>query len=222
MPAEGRVREEVLAAAKGLKARQLTAGRSGNESARLHDGFVITPSGLPYDAMGAEDLVWIDALGQPDPDALLPSSEWQLHKEIYRARPEVGAIVHAHPRSATALACARRDIPAFHYMVAVAGGRNIRCAPYATFGTLELARLAVDALKDRRACLLANHGTITVHATAAAALELTEEVEWLAGQYLAALAAGPVTILWDAEMERVLEKFRTYGQQPGPTARSRS
>lgn len=216
MPTEGRLRDEVLAAARGLKARRLTAGRSGNVSARLGDGLLITPSGVPYEEMEAHHLVRLDAAGQAAPGALVPSSEWQLHREIYRARPDVQAIVHAHPRFTTALACARREIPAFHYMVAIAGGRSIRCAPYATFGSLDLARHAVEALRDRRACLLSNHGSVAVNATPARALDLIEEVEWLAAQYLAALTAGPPTILWDAEMDRVVEKFRTYGQ-PGPT-----
>jgi len=212
--AEAGLRAEVVAAAKGLKARKLTAGRSGNVSARLGDGFLVTPSGVPYEAMRPEELVRVDGAGVPEPGGLLPSSEWQLHRELYRARPDVHAIVHAHPRFSTALACARREIPAFHYMVAIAGGRSIRCAPYATFGSLELARNAVAALTGRRACLLANHGSVAINSTAAYALELIEEVEWLAAQYLAALAAGPVTVLWDAEMDRVVEKFRTYGQ-PG-------
>ena len=218
MSAEPRLREEVVAAARGLKERKLTAGRSGNVSARLGDGFLVTPSGTPYEALRPVDLVRVDATGQPEPGALIPSSEWQLHRELYRARPDVHAIVHAHPRFSTALACARREIPAFHYMVAIAGGRSIRCAPYATFGSLELAKNAVAALSGRRVCLLANHGSVAVNATAGRALELIEEVEWLAAQYLAALAAGPVTILWDAEMARVIEKFRSYGQ-PGDPAR---
>jgi L-fuculose-phosphate aldolase len=212
--AEALLRDEVVLAARGLKARRLTAGRSGNVSARLPGGFLVTPSGTPYESLRPEDLVRVDAEGRAEPGGLVPSSEWQLHRELYRARPDVDAIVHAHPRFSTALACARREIPAFHYMVAIAGGRSIRCAPYATFGSLELAKNAVAALSGRRACLLANHGSVAVNATPARALELIEEVEWLAAQYLAALAAGPVTILWDAEMDKVIEKFRTYGQ-PG-------
>lgn len=217
MSAEARLRDEVVAAARGLKERKLTAGRSGNVSARLDDGFLVTPSGTPYETLCPEEIVRIDVQGAPVGGGLVPSSEWQLHRELYRARPDVHAIVHAHPRFSTALACARREIPAFHYMVAIAGGRSIRCAPYATFGSLELARNAVAALTGRRVCLLANHGSVAVNATAGRALELIEEVEWLAAQYLAALAAGPVTILWDAEMDRVIEKFRTYGQ-PGAHA----
>jgi len=212
MPDERQLREEVVAAARGLRARGLTAGKSGNVSARLGDGFLVTPSGIAYDALDAMQIVRLDAVGAPAPGSLTPSSEWQLHREIYRARPDIQSIVHAHPRHSTALACARREIPAFHYMVAIAGGRQIRCARYATFGTLELARNAVEALQDRTACLLANHGSLALAARPLAALDLIEEVEWLAAQYVSALQVGSVTILWDAEMDKVIERFKTYGQ----------
>ena len=212
MPDEGLLREEVAHAARGLRSRGLTAGKSGNVSARLGDGFLVTPSGIAYDALDAMQIVRLDAAGSPAPGSLTPSSEWQLHREIYRARPEIQSIVHAHPRHSTALACARREIPAFHYMVAIAGGRQIRCARYATFGTIELARNAVEALADRTACLLANHGSLALAARPLAALDLIEEVEWLAAQYVSALQVGAVTILWDAEMDKVIERFKTYGQ----------
>ena len=212
MPDESLLREEVAHAARGLRARGLTAGKSGNVSARLGDGFLVTPSGIAYDALDAMQIVRLDAVGAPAPGSLTPSSEWQLHREIYRARPDIQSIVHAHPRHSTALACARREIPAFHYMVAIAGGRQIRCARYATFGTLELARNAVEALQDRTACLLANHGSLALAARPLAALDLIEEVEWLAAQYVSALQVGSVTILWDAEMDKVIERFKTYGQ----------
>jgi L-fuculose-phosphate aldolase len=208
-------RRGVLEAALGLRARGLTAGKSGNVSARHKDGFLVTASGVAYEALSEEHIVFVDSLGECNGE-FAPSSEWQLHREIYRARPEVGAIVHAHPRHSTALACARREIPAFHYMVAIAGGRSIRCARYATFGSMELARNATEALEGRTACLLANHGSLALAATPHAALELIDEVEWLAAQYLLALQAGPVTILWDAEIDKVIERFKTYGQ-PGRT-----
>jgi L-fuculose-phosphate aldolase len=213
VPDERLLREEVAAAARGLRARGLTAGKSGNVSARLGDGFLITPSGVAYDVLSADHLVRIDAAGTPAPGSLVPSSEWQLHRELYRARPDIQSIVHAHPRHSTALACARREIPAFHYMVAIAGGRSIRCAPYATFGSLELAKNAVEALRDRTACLLANHGSLALAQRPLKALDLIEEIEWLAAQYISALQVGPVTILWDAEMDKVIERFKTYGQQ---------
>jgi len=212
VPDESLLREEVAHAARDLRARGLTAGKSGNVSARLGDGFLVTPSGIAYDALDAMQIVRLDALGAPAPGSLTPSSEWQLHREIYRARPEIQSIVHAHPRHSTALACSRREIPAFHYMVAIAGGRTIRCARYATFGTIELAKNAVEALQDRTACLLANHGSLALAARPLAALDLIEEVEWLAAQYVSALQVGPVTILWDAEMDKVIERFKTYGQ----------
>ncbi|MEP7027945.1 MAG: class II aldolase/adducin family protein [Candidatus Eisenbacteria bacterium] len=212
MPDERLLREELVVAARGLRSRGLTAGKSGNASARLGDGFLVTPSGVAYDVLGADHIVRIDGTGAPAAGGLVPSSEWQLHREIYRARPDIHAIVHAHPRHSTALACARREIPAFHYMVAIAGGRSIRCAPYATFGSIELAKNAVDALRDRTACLLANHGSIALGQRPLPTLDLIEEVEWLAAQYISALTVGQVTILWDAEMDRVIERFKTYGQ----------
>jgi L-fuculose-phosphate aldolase len=212
VPDERLLREEVAQAARGLRARGLTAGKSGNVSARLGDGFLVTPSGIAYDVLSGDQVVRLDASGKPAAGSLAPSSEWQLHREIYAARPEIAAIVHAHPRHSTALACARREIPAFHYMVAITGGRTIRCARYATFGTLELARNAVEALSGRTACLLANHGSLALAARPLAALDLIEEVEWLAAQYVTALQVGPPTILWDAEMDKVIERFKTYGQ----------
>jgi L-fuculose-phosphate aldolase len=142
-----------------------------------------------------------------------PSSEWRFHRDIMAARADVGAIVHAHSRYATALACTGRDIPAFHYMVAVAGGVDIRCAPYHTFGSQELSDAALEALRDRKACLLAHHGVIALGSTLAAALKLAGEVESLAAQYCTALALGDVGRLGEEEMRRVVEKFRTYGSQ---------
>jgi L-fuculose-phosphate aldolase len=142
-----------------------------------------------------------------------PSSEWRFHRDIFKSRRDVDAIVHTHSPRATALACTGRGIPAFHYMVAVAGGRDIRCAGYCTFGTQELSDAALAALTDRRACLLANHGVIAVGTDLPAAIALADEVENLALQYCAALSLGEVRILDDAEMYRVVEKFHSYGQQ---------
>ena len=140
-----------------------------------------------------------------------PSSEWRFHRDLYAARADAGGMAHCHSPHATALACTRRGIPAFHYMVAAAGGADVRCADYATFGSEELSRNALAALVGRRACLLANHGQLALGATVEAAFELAAEVEMLARQYLLALNAGPV-LLDDPEMARVLEKFRTYGR----------
>src|SRR6202140_175818 len=147
-----------------------------------------------------------------------PSSEWRFHRDIFKSRPDVRAIVHTHSRNATALACTGRGIPSFHYMVAVAGGPDVRCAPYYTFGTQELSDAALAALDGRKACLLANHGVIAVGAALPAALALAGEVEYLAAQYCMALAIGDVRILPECEMRRVVEKFRTYGKQDATDA----
>ena len=194
-----------------MNALALNQGMSGNVSARIAAGMLITPSGLPYDAMAPGDLVVVDGQRKPHGDRA-PSSEWRFHHDILVARPEVGAVLHAHPPFCTALACLQKDIPAFHYMVAVAGGDSIRCAPYATFGTQELSDNALAALDGRRACLLANHGLIALGADPQSALALAVEVEALAAQYCRALQIGQPEILPPGEMRRVLEGFRLYGQ----------
>src|SRR5690606_4181433 len=199
--------------AQAMQARGLSPQRSGNVSARVADGMVITPSGLPFETLDAGDVVRLALDGSVVDGARKPSSEWRLHAAVYRARPEVAAVVHCHSPNATAVACTRRPIPAFHYMVAVAGGVDIPCAAYATFGTEALAAAACAALADRSACLLANHGQLATGADLAAALELAAEVETLATQYRAALAIGDVHVLSDAEMQRVLDAFRSYGQR---------
>lgn len=206
------LRGAVLSAAQAMNALSLNRGTSGNVSARCDAGFVVTPSALRYDRMTPADLVTMTLDGAVASGARAPSTEWPFHREIYRARPEVHAIVHAHPPFATTLACVDRGIPAFHYMIAVAGGRDIRCARYATFGTDELARNAVEALDGRRACLLAHHGMIAVGANPEAALALAVEVEALAEMYWRALQIGEPPLLPDDEMERVLAKFAHYGR----------
>jgi L-fuculose-phosphate aldolase len=188
-------------------------GTSGNVSLRLDDGLLITPSGVPYDVLEPSGLVELDADGVPLGHGR-PSTEWRLHRDLLRARPEIGAVVHCHPPFGTALACVRREIPAFHYMVAVAGGNTIRCARYATFGTPELAASALAALEGRRACLLANHGTVALGTTLDAAVRLAVEVEVLAEQYWRALQIGAPVLLDDGEMARVHERFKGYGQAP--------
>jgi len=190
----------------------LSHGRSGNVSARHDDGMLITPSGTPYETLTPEDVVFVDSSGHSDPDAGKPSSEWRFHLAAYRARPQARAVVHCHSRAATALACAHRPIPAFHYMVAVAGGADIPLVPYATFGTPELAAHIAEALATRKACLMANHGQIAADSSLEAALELAGEVETLAAQYLEVLKLGEVYLLDDAQMNEVLEKFKSYGQ----------
>ena len=205
------LREGIIATALRTIAVGLNRGTSGNVSARIAGGFLVTPSGLAYESTRPEDIVAVAQDGTAR-GSRQPSSEWRFHRDIYAARPEVGAIVHAHSPFATTLACLGRDIPAFHYMIAVAGGNDIRCAPYATFGTQELSDHALRALEARKACLLANHGMIAVGGSLAEALALAIEVEALAEQYWRALQIGAPNLLPDAEMDVVLEKFRTYGQ----------
>ena len=209
------IRSEVIRNALALNETGLSVGKSGNVSARSAKGFLITPSGVAYESLAAKDIVEVGPRGVFQGD-LLPSSEWQFHQAIYEGRPDVNAIVHAHPTYSTALACQRREIPAFHYMVAVAGGKNIRCAQYATFGTAALADSILRALKDRKACLMGNHGIIAVGESLAQAMALAVEVENLAHQYWCCLQSGEPVILSDSEMERVIEKFKTYGKQPDP------
>ena len=205
--------EAIVAACLEVARTGLTHGRSGNISVRRDEQhFCITPTGAAFDSLRREQLPVVRLDGHWS-GSLRPSSEWRFHRDIYRRRSDVHAIVHTHSRYATALACTGRGIPAFHYMVAVAGGRDIRCAPYHTFGTQELSDAAVVALEGRKACLLANHGCIAVGADLRAALALAGEVENLAAQYCAALALGNVHILDEAEMTRMVEKFRTYGTQ---------
>jgi L-fuculose-phosphate aldolase len=205
------LRKQVIATALEMNALRLNRGKSGNVSARIADGFLVTPTGLAYESMQPGDVVAMKQDGTAH-GPRLPSSEWRFHRDIYAARPEVGAIVHAHSPFATSIACLGRDIPPFHYMIAVAGGKDIRCAAYATFGTQHLSDHALRALEGRKACLLANHGMIAVGTSLSAALALAVEVEALAEQYWRALQIGTPNLLSHAEMEVVLEKFRTYGQ----------
>lgn len=191
----------------------LNTGTAGNAAVRTPKGMLVTPSGVRYADMKPADIAALDLDGAPLGRASRrpPSSEWRLHAAILRARPEFDAVLHAHAPHVAALSACRKGIPAFHYTVAVAGGADIRCAPYATFGTARLAANAVKALSGRSACLLANHGLIACGKTLEDALELAEEVENLARQYLLALSAGTPKILGAGEMRRVLAKFTTYG-----------
>ena len=207
------LRQRVIDTALEMSDSGLSPGRSGNVSARFGDHMLITPSGMAYDDLLPDDIVAMGLDGVVAEGQRPPSSEWHFHVAVYRARPEVGGVVHSHSPFATSLACLHRDIPAFHYMVAVAGGSDIRCAPYATFGTVELAEHAVAALVGRKACLLSHHGQIAVAETVEKALELGHEVETLAEHYWRALQIGEPKILDEAEMARVLRKFETYGMQ---------
>jgi L-fuculose-phosphate aldolase len=206
------LREAVIAACRALGQRGLTHGTSGNVSVRRDEQrFFVSPTGMPYDALEPDDIPLMDLDGRWF-GRRRPSSEWRFHRDVFASRHDVAAIVHTHSPRATSLACTGRGIPAFHYMVAVAGGPDIRCAPYHTFGTQELSDAAIAALEGRKACLLANHGLIAVGASLPAALALAGEVENLAAQYCTAMALGEVRILDEAEMRRVIEKFRTYGK----------
>ncbi len=207
--AELALRRAIVGAARRMNALGINQGASGNVSARIGRGFLITPSALAYDRMRPSEIVKVSAAGKAG-GARTPSSEWRIHRDIYAARREVRAIVHTHSTHATALACLGRDIPAFHYMVAAAGGDSIRCAPYATFGSQALSDHALAALETRTACLLANHGVIALGADLDAALAMAVEVEALASQYLAALAVGQPKRLSTAEMKRVLAWFERY------------
>lgn len=205
-------REQLVETAREMNRCGLNQGTSGNLSLRTDSGMLITPSGVPYEHMRAEDIVLVAADGSTEQGSV-PSSEWRIHHDVYAARPDAQAILHAHPVHCTALACLNRPIPAFHYMVAVAGGRRIPCAPYATFGTQALSDHVVAALEGKKACLMANHGLITLSQSLGQALALAVEVEQLASSYLQCLAVGEPVILSDAEMDRVLEKFKKYGRR---------
>lgn len=210
---EKALRKEIIATALTMSRRGLSPGRSGNVSSRLADGMLITPTGMAYDQLDPKDIVYVDCDGGVTGKQRKPSSEWHFHLAAYRARPDRDALVHTHSMHATVLACAHKPIPAFHYMVAVAGGDDIPCLPYATFGTEQLALYVADGLKHRDACLMANHGQIALGETLASALELAFEVETLAEQYCKVLLLGAPKILPAAEMKLMLEKFKSYGQK---------
>lgn len=207
------LREELIRLARAIGTNGLGVGKAGNLSARAGEGFLVTPTGMHYERLVPEDIVMLDSSGASVAAKRKPSSEWRFHRDIYARRQEVAAIVHVHSPYATALACVRRPLPAFHYMVAAAGGNNVRCAEYATFGTQALSDNVLAALEDRRACLLANHGLITVGTGPGAAFELAILVEDLCRQYLLACSFGEPVILDEAEMRLNLEKFRSYGKQ---------
>jgi L-fuculose-phosphate aldolase len=205
-------RAEVVATAKAMSRAGLAPGTAGNVSVRSPSGLWITPTGLSYQGLIPDDIVELDRSGRVVWGRRAPSSEWRLHVDILAARPDVTAIVHTHSPEATALSCTRRGIPAFHYYVARAGGADIRCATYATYGSAELAENAVTALAGRKACLLANHGVVALGVDLGRALALAEEVELLAGQYARAVALGGPVILDEGEMARVAAKLAGYGQ----------
>ena len=209
---ELQLRKQIIATARRMNALGINRGKSGNVSARWKNGFLVTPSGLPYEETKPADVVFIDAQARAK-GKRPPSSEWRFHFDIYNAKGEAHAVVHTHSSFATTLACLGMDVPAFHYMVAVAGGNSIRCAPYATFGTQTLSDNALAALDGRNACLLANHGMIATAGSLNAALALAVEIEALCEQYWRALQIGKPNLLADDEMAVVVEKFKIYNTQ---------
>jgi L-fuculose-phosphate aldolase len=206
------LRQQLIDTALAMNASGLNHGTSGNLSVRCEEGMLITPSGMDYAALSPDDIVWMDFDGIKQ-GARKPSSEWRFHAAIYQHRAEASAVLHAHPVSCTALACLGKGIPAFHYMVAVAGGKDIRCADYATFGTPELSEHVLKALQGRKACLMAHHGLTCFDKDLPRALALALEVEHLATVYSRVLMIGEADILSEKEMVVVLEKFDGYGLQ---------
>jgi len=215
-----RLRDGLVATARRMSDLGLTPGTSGNVSVRTTSGLLITPSGLPYPELVSDDIVEIRSDGTVRPGQRTPSSEWQLHRDLFAARSDCDAIVHTHSLYCTTIACLRRPIPAIHYMIALAGSDEIPCADYATFGSPELARNVVAALADGRAALLANHGMVALGDSLPSALRLAAEIETLASQFWHALQAGTPVILDREELARVKAKFATYGQTKPRTKRS--
>jgi L-fuculose-phosphate aldolase len=209
---EADLRAQIVHVMKAMEARGLNRGTSGNVSARYGEGMLVTPTGVPPEYLSAEQIVLVEGDGTWAKDAARPSSEWRMHWQILRRRPDGNAVVHCHSRHATILACAGREIPSMHYMVGVGGGSSVPLAPYATFGSVELADATVDALDGRFAALMANHGQIVVARSLPRALAIAEEIEEQAAVYWGTLAIGGPNLLDETEMARVLAQFRTYGQ----------
>ena len=204
------LRSEIIKYSKMLNDKKLSALRSGNISVRYKDGFLITPSGKKYSSLKSKDIVFVTLEGKFDRNKGIPSSEWRFHQDIYNNKKEAKSIVHAHSTNATAVSSHNSGIPAFHYMVAMAGGHNIKCAKYATFGTRELSVNILKALKSRKACLIANHGQIAFEKNLVKAFELAEEVENISLQYITSLKLGKPKILSFKEMNKVLSKAKNY------------
>lgn len=205
-------RESIIAHCLEMNAIGLNQGTSGNISIRHMGGLLITPSGMPYKSMKPDDIVYVDADGKSH-GQLPASSEWQFHRDVLQAKPRANAVVHTHAISCSTLAILGKEIPPLHYMVAVAGGHNIRCAPYATYGSQELSDHIIDALVDRKACLMAHHGMISIGTTLEQAMWLAIEVETLARQYHGCLQLGQEPpLLSKSQIQAVLAKISTYGQ----------
>jgi L-fuculose-phosphate aldolase len=215
-----RLREELITTARRMSELGLTPGMSGNVSVRTPTGMLVTPSGMPYGELVPDDADEMKLDGSMRAGQRTPTSEWQLHRDILGARPDVGAIVHTHSLFCTTIACLRREIPAIHYMVVLSGSDAIPCAEYATFGSAELALNAVVALRGGNACLLASHGMVALGETLAQALRLAAEVETLASQYWHAAQLGTPHVLDRDELIKVRAKFAGYGQSRPRAKRS--
>jgi len=206
--------KKIIKYAKKLNSTNLSLLRSGNISVRAKDkgieGFYITPSGTKYSSLKPKDMVFVSLKGRFDKKKGKPSSEWRFHQDIYVNKREAKAIVHAHSTCATAVSTHQKSIPAFHYMVAVAGGKDIKCSKYATFGTRNLSKNILVALKNRSACLIANHGQIAFGESLDKTFELAQEIENICHQYINALRIGIPKILSKKEMKIVLGKFKNY------------
>jgi len=204
------LRSEIIKYSKMLNIKKLSALRSGNISARYKDGFLITPSGKKYSSLKNKDIVFVSLEGIFNKKKGVPSSEWKFHQDIYLNKKDAKAIVHAHSTNATAVSTHKKAIPSFHYMVAMAGGYDIKCAKYATFGTRNLSKNILNALNGRKACLIANHGQIAFEDSLSKAFELAEEVENISLQYITSLKLGKPKILSLIEMKKVLSKAKNY------------
>ena len=204
------IRSEIIKFSKMLNSKKLSALRSGNISSRYKNGFLITPSGKKYSSLKNKDIIFVTLNGYFDKKKGVPSSEWKFHQDIYKNKKDAKAIVHAHSTNATAVSTHKRGIPAFHYMVAMAGGYDIKCAKYATYGTRDLSKNILKALKGRKACLIANHGQIAFEENLSKAFELAEEVENISLQYITSLKLGKPKILSIKEMNKVLSKAKNY------------
>jgi len=205
-----KLRSELIKYSQMLNTKKISALRSGNVSVRFENGFLITPSGVKYSSLKSKDIVFVSLKGNFDKKKGIPSSEWKFHQDIYLNKKDAKAIVHAHSTNATAVASHNKSIPAFHYMVAMAGGHDIKCAKYATYGTRELSKNILKALKGRKACLISNHGQIAFEENLPKAFELAEEVENISLQYITSLKLGKPKILSLKEMNKVLSKAKNY------------
>lgn len=210
------LREEMVATCRKMNESGINQGTSGNLSVRTETGFLITPSSLPYDVMEPADIVEMDFDGTYE--GRRPSSEWRFHRDILRERTDIDVVLHCHSMYATTLAIHHKTIPSFHYMIGVAGGTTIRCARYATFGTQELSDAAIEALAERKACLLGQHGQISLGKTMESALWLAIEVETISRMYVQALTLGEPPILSDDEMKRVIDQMQRMSYGLGPEA----